>query len=186
MMLGAVCHDLGKPMTTAVIDGRVKSPNHEAMGVEPATKILDRLNINTLDGFDVRAQVLGLVANTCGRCAFFKARETMTDGAFRRLAQKVDSNAGAIRPRRLPRPRGTFDCSGIDWFIERARALGVEHKPPAPILLGRHLIEMGVEPGPRMGEILQSRLRIAAGRRRCRHSTSAKPRAPIIDRKPEG
>jgi tRNA nucleotidyltransferase (CCA-adding enzyme) len=61
IMLGAVCHDLGKPATTAVIDGRVKSPNHEAMGVDPATKILDRLNVNTLDGFDVRAQVIGLV-----------------------------------------------------------------------------------------------------------------------------
>ena len=33
IMLGAVCHDLGKPATTAEIDGRIKSPNHEAMGV---------------------------------------------------------------------------------------------------------------------------------------------------------
>jgi tRNA nucleotidyltransferase (CCA-adding enzyme) len=44
----------------------------------------------------------------------------------------------------------------MDWFIERARSLGVEHRPPAPILLGRHLIELGVEPGPRMGEILRA------------------------------
>ena len=44
----------------------------------------------------------------------------------------------------------------MDWFIERARTLGVEHKPPAPILLGRHLIELGVKPGPRMGEILRA------------------------------
>ena len=44
----------------------------------------------------------------------------------------------------------------MDWFIERARALGVEHKPPAPILLGRHLIELGVAPGPRMGAILRA------------------------------
>jgi tRNA nucleotidyltransferase (CCA-adding enzyme) len=44
----------------------------------------------------------------------------------------------------------------MDWFIERARSLGVEHKPPAPMLLGRHLIELGVTPGPRMGEILRA------------------------------
>ena len=44
----------------------------------------------------------------------------------------------------------------MDWFIERARSLGVEHKPPAPILLGRHLIALGVSPGPRMGEILRA------------------------------
>ena len=51
---------------------------------------------------------------------------------------------------------GTFDCSGIEWFIERATALGVEHRPPAPILLGRHLIELGVKPGPEMGDILKA------------------------------
>jgi tRNA nucleotidyltransferase (CCA-adding enzyme) len=157
IMLGAVCHDLGKPATTAVIDGRVKSPNHEAMGVEPATRILDRLNVNTLDGVDVRAQVIGLVTEHLRPMAFFKARDTVTDGAFRRLAQKVDLELLARFARSDCHGRtGTFDCSGIDWFIERARSLGVEHKPPTPILLGRHLIELGVAPGPRMGEILRA------------------------------
>jgi tRNA nucleotidyltransferase (CCA-adding enzyme) len=157
VMLGAVCHDLGKPATTAMIDGRVKSPNHEAMGVEPAARILDRLNINTLDGFDVRGQVLGLVTEHLRPIAFFKARDTVTDGAFRRLAQKVDLELLACFARADCHGRaGTFDCSGIDWFIDRARSLGVEHKPPGPILLGRHLIELGVEPGRRMGEILRA------------------------------
>lgn len=157
VMLGAVCHDLGKPATTALIDGRVKSPNHEAMGVAPATAILDRLNVNTLDGFDVRAQVIGLVAEHLRPIAFSKTRDSVTDGAFRRLAQKVDLELLARFARADCQGRtGLFDCSGVDWFIERARSLGVEHKPPAPILLGRHLIEMGVAPGPRMGEILKA------------------------------
>jgi tRNA nucleotidyltransferase (CCA-adding enzyme) len=157
VMLGAVCHDLGKPATTAVIDGRIKSPNHEAIGVEPATRILDRLNVNTLDGFDVRAQVIGLVAEHLRPIAFSKNADTVTDGAFRRLAQKVDLELLARFARADCHGRtGRFDCSGVDWFIERARSLGVEHKPPPPILLGRHLIEMGVLPGPRMGEILKA------------------------------
>ena len=54
MMLGALCHDLGKPATTAVIDGRIRSPGHEEGGVAPATALLDRLNVHTLDGYDVR------------------------------------------------------------------------------------------------------------------------------------
>jgi tRNA nucleotidyltransferase (CCA-adding enzyme) len=157
VMLGAVCHDLGKPPTTAMIDGRVKSPNHEAMGVEPTRKILDRLNVNTLDNFDVRAQVLGLVTEHLRPSAFHKAKDTVTDGAFRRLAQKVDLELLVRFARADCHGRaGAFDCSAMDWFIERARSLGVEHRPPQPILLGRHLIEMGVEPGPRMGEILKA------------------------------
>ena len=39
------------------------------------------------------------------------------------------------------------------WFLERAG--GVQHAPPAPILLGRHLIDLGVAPGPEMGVILK-------------------------------
>ena len=81
----------------------------------------------------------------------------MTDGAFRRLAQKVDLELLARFARADCHGRaGTFDCSAMDWFLERARALGVEHEPPAPILMGRHLIELGVAPGPRMGEILRA------------------------------
>ncbi|MDH4065473.1 MAG: polynucleotide adenylyltransferase [Acidobacteriota bacterium] len=157
VMLGAVCHDLGKPETTVHVDGRIKSPGHEAAGVAPATRVLDRLNVHTLDGVDVRAQVLGLVAEHLRPSAFFKAKETVTDGAFRRLAQRVDLELLTRFARADCHGRtGAFDCSAMDWFIERARLLGVEHRPPAPVLLGRHLLEMGVEPGPRMGDILRA------------------------------
>jgi tRNA nucleotidyltransferase (CCA-adding enzyme) len=50
---------------------------------------------------------------------------------------------------------GAFDCSAIDWFLDRARALGVEHQPPPPLVLGRHLIDLGVSPGPEMGRLLR-------------------------------
>ncbi len=157
IMLGAVCHDLGKPQTTIHVDGRIKSPGHEAAGVELATRILDRLNVHTLDGVDVRAQVLGLVAEHLRPSAFHKAKDTVKDGAFRRLAQRVDLELLTRFARADCNGRGAaFDCLAMDWFIERARSLGVEHRPPAPILLGRHLIAMGVEPGPRMGEILRA------------------------------
>jgi tRNA nucleotidyltransferase (CCA-adding enzyme) len=157
IMLGAVCHDLGKPMTTIHVDGRVKSPGHEAAGVAPATRILDRLNINTLDGVDVRRQVLGIVAEHLRPSAFHKAQETLKDGAFRRLAQRVDLELLTRFARADCHGRaGTFDCSAMDWFIERARTLGVEHRPPSAILMGRHLLEMGLTPGPRLGEILKA------------------------------
>ena len=36
------------------------------------------------------------------------------------------------------------------------RELGLERGAPAPILLGRHLLELGMNPGPRMGEITKA------------------------------
>jgi tRNA nucleotidyltransferase (CCA-adding enzyme) len=155
VMLGAVCHDLGKPPTTAFLDGRIRSLDHEQAGVEPALSLLDRLNIHTIDGFDVRAQVVGLVAHHLKPGAFRKSGN-VTDGAFRRLAQKVDLELLARLARADCLGRGgDFDCSAMDWFIERARALGVEHRPPGPLLLGRHLLALGLTPGPRVGEILR-------------------------------
>jgi tRNA nucleotidyltransferase (CCA-adding enzyme) len=157
VMLGAVCHDLGKPSTTAVIDGRIRSLGHEEAGVAPATALLDRLNVHTLDGFAVREQVLAITAHHLKPGAFYKARDEVSDSAFRRLALKVDMEllARVAHADCLGRT-GEFDCSAMDWFLTRARALGVEHEAPAPILMGRHLLELGVAPGPRMGEILKA------------------------------
>jgi tRNA nucleotidyltransferase (CCA-adding enzyme) len=153
--LGAVCHDLGKPATTAFVDGRIRSLDHEQAGVEPTESLLDRLNVHTIDGFDVRRHVIGLVAQHLKPGMFHKS-QNVGDGAFRRLAQKVDLEllARLARADCLGRT-GSFDCSAMDWFIERARALGVEHQPPPPLVLGRHLLELGLSPGPRVGEVLK-------------------------------
>ena len=155
VMLGAVCHDFGKPATTAYIDGRIRSLDHEEQGVPPATAFLDRLNIHTLEGYDVRGQVLGLVAHHL-KPGMWSAAPKVGDGAFRRLARKVDLELLARVAQADCRGRaGNFDCSAMGWFLERARSLGVEHAPPAPILMGRHLLALGVPPGPGVGSILK-------------------------------
>lgn len=158
VMLGAVCHDFGKPATTALLDGRIRSIDHEEQGVEPALAFLDRLNVRSIDGYDVRKQVVGMTAQHLKPGMWYKVRDEVGDGAFRRLAQKVDLEllARLAAADCLGREPGRFDCTAMDWFVERARALGVEHRPPAPLLLGRHLLALGVQPGPRVGEILKA------------------------------
>ena len=156
VMLGAMCHDLGKPATTAVIDGRIRSLGHEEAGVAPATSLLDRLNVNSIDGVDVRREVLAITAHHLKPGAWFKIRDEVGDGAFRRLAQKVNMEwlARVAKSDCLGRT-GPFDCSAMDWFVDKALRLGVEHQPPRPLLLGRHLLDLGVAPGPAMGELLK-------------------------------
>ncbi len=79
----------------------------------------------------------------------YKARHELTDGAFRRLAQKANLEllARVAKADCLGRT-GTFDCSAMDWFLAKARELGVDRSPPKPLLLGRHLLELGMMPGP--------------------------------------
>ena len=132
--------------------------DHEEQGVAPATALLDRLNVHTIDGYDVRRQVLGITAQHLKPGSWYKVRDEVGDGAFRRLAHKVDLEllARVAKADCEGRRPGRFDCSAMDWFLERARALGVEHRPPPPILLGRHLLALGMQPGPRVGEILKA------------------------------
>jgi len=156
VMLGAVCHDLGKPLTTAFVDGRIRSIDHEQAGVAPTTAVLDRLNIHTIDGVDVRKHVIGIVAHHLKPGMFRQSPTPVSDGAFRRLAEKVDLEmlARVAKSDCLGRT-GNFDCSAMDWFLERARALGVQHAPPDPIVKGRHLLALGLPPGPRVGAVLR-------------------------------
>jgi tRNA nucleotidyltransferase (CCA-adding enzyme) len=156
LMLGAVCHDFGKPATTAVVDGRIRSYNHEDAGVPPTLAFLDRLNVHAIDGVDVRRHVVGLVAHHLKPGMWYKAQSGVGDGAFRRLAQKVDLELLVrLATADCVGRTGEFDCTAMEWFLSRARSLGVEHRPPAPLLLGRHLLALGVPPGPGMGEILR-------------------------------
>jgi tRNA nucleotidyltransferase (CCA-adding enzyme) len=156
ILLAALCHDLGKPATTAVVEGRIRSYNHEEAGVAPATALLDRLTIHSIDGFDVRRQVLGLVAHHLKPLMFYRSPTPVGDGAFRRLAQKVNLELLARFARADCLGRGgAFDCSGVDWFLARARALGVDAQAPPPLVRGRDLLALGLAPGPRVGELLR-------------------------------
>ncbi len=164
VMLAAVAHDFGKPPTTEFLEGRWRSRGHEEAGVRPTEQFLDRLNIYTLDGYDVRAQVIALVREHLKPGEFFKKRDEVGDGAFRRLARKCEldllyrlAKADSLgrNAEWVPREKW-YDAEAQEWFIQRAKKLEVEQQPPAPILLGRHLLEIGLEPGPRVGEIMKA------------------------------
>jgi len=164
VMLAALAHDFGKPSTTEFLDGRWRSRGHEEAGVAPTEEFLNRLNIHTLDGYNVRSQVVALVRDHLKPGEFYKKRDEVGDGAFRRLARKCEldllyrvAKADSLgRNAEWVAHENWYTADAQDWFIERAKELDVEHQPPAPILLGRHLIELGLEPGPRMGEITRA------------------------------
>lgn len=164
VMLAALCHDFGKPATTEFSDGRMRSRGHEEAGVEPTETFLDRLNVHTLDGYDVREQVIALVRDHLKPGELYKKRDEIGDGAFRRLARKCELDllyrvalADSISRNGpwLPKEKW-FTGESQEWFIAKAKELQVDRSAPAPLLMGRHLLEMGLEPSPRIGEITRA------------------------------
>lgn len=159
LMLAAVCHDFGKPETTKFIDGRWRSPGHEEAGVGPALRFLARLT----DEKEIVAPVTELVREHLKPALLYKdhLRQSVSDGAIRRLALRVNipnllllaraDHFGRTAPESLAR---RFDAG--EWLFERASSLNVVQAGPEPLLQGRHLLEMGVAPGPQMGAMIRA------------------------------
>lgn len=84
-MLGALCHDFGKPYTTIMKQGRIKSPLHDLMGLPPTKSFLNKLS---LDEFfpDVSAYILEHLKPI----QLYKNRENVSDAAILRLSKRIN------------------------------------------------------------------------------------------------
>jgi tRNA nucleotidyltransferase (CCA-adding enzyme) len=157
VMLATLCHDLGKPSTTRFEGGRVRSPGHEEAGLAPTEALLDRWNVHSLLGYDVRSQVLALVGNHLKPGQLYDDRERVSDGAIRRLAARCEPLLlyKVARADCLGRT-GDFPPVAMEWFLDRVRQLDVARKPPTPLLRGRDVVALGVPPGPEVGRIVRA------------------------------
>lgn len=159
LLYGALCHDLGKPLTTFTDgDGRIRSPSHEAEGVPPAERLLNRVRAPNAFIAKVSALVRYHLAP-----AHYAAQEA-TPRAYRRLARKLEEvglsmtflelvaradHFGRTTPEALARqfPAG-------EAFVAAAHRYAVEEHAVKDVVMGRHLIARGMAPGPHFGKIL--------------------------------
>jgi tRNA nucleotidyltransferase (CCA-adding enzyme) len=139
VMLAAFCQDL-----IALSSG----------GNESVVALMDTLGLYTIVGYDVREQVLSLVHQQTAPREFYENREHTTQGDFRRLAQRVDMNLLYLLAK-ADAIAGNFSSAAAEWFREQTLALNLENGAPAPILMGRHLLEIGMKPGKQLGETLR-------------------------------
>jgi tRNA nucleotidyltransferase (CCA-adding enzyme) len=150
--LGILCHDFGKPATTTTDLGRITSRGHEPEGEAPTRRFLERLTNQD----DLINEVIPLVLCHLRPRALHEANAS--DNAVRRLARQVKRIDRLVRVARAdhagrpPKPFDDFPAG--TWLLERARRLEVEDQAPTPLVMGRHLLELGVQPGPDMGRLL--------------------------------
>jgi tRNA nucleotidyltransferase (CCA-adding enzyme) len=147
-----LCHDMGKPATFAVVDGRIRAFGHEAAGEGPTRAFLARLTSQE----DLVEAVVPLVLEHMRPVDLFDSNAS--DNAVRRLASRVKRIDRLVRVARAdqggrpPLPGEPFPAG--DWLLERARAENIADTSPKPILMGRHLIEMGLEPSALFSDLL--------------------------------
>ena len=149
---GCLCHDIGKPRTTVFVDGRWRSPGHEPEGATPTRDLLARISRESR----LADAVVPLVEHHLKPRQLFDAKAS--DAAVRRLARKVRIDrlvrvAQADWDGRPPKPRSLDPACG--WLLEQAARLELEAAAPKPLIQGRHLLDEGLSPNPRFGQILE-------------------------------
>ena len=171
VMLGALCHDLGKPTTTRFEDGRIRSRGHEEAGLPPtdvAPRPLERPHAPRLRR--ARRRCWPSSRSTSSPASSTTSASACRDGAIRRLAAQVRARPALPRGAgRLPRPpAGRLRARG-DGVVPRARA-GSSTWRAAPAGAApqgpRRPRARRVAPGPQVGRVAARRLRAAARRRR--------------------
>ena len=158
LMFGALCHDLGKPATTVVRDGRVRSPSHSKAGIAPTRALLERMRAP----HELADRTCALVEHHLAPALLDK--DGAKARAYRRLSRQLAASGVTMELlARVARAdhfgRTTVEALARDFaagdrFLARARELEVVVEAPRDVVQGRHLIARGLTPGPRFGKLL--------------------------------
>ena len=153
--LAVLCHDFGKPATTRYMRGHLRSLGHDEAGVAPTLSFLRRLTNEER----LLKEVPPLVQCHMQPFALWKSRAG--DAAIRRLAMRVVRIDRLLRVARADDegrlPEKAHDTSvgaELDWLAERAERLRLAASAPKPLLMGRHLIALGLKPSGQFGKWL--------------------------------
>jgi tRNA nucleotidyltransferase (CCA-adding enzyme) len=160
LSLSVLGHDFGKAVTTKQAERRGKlrwvSPEHEAAGGPLAESFLQRIGAP----LDVIEYVRPLVVN---HLLHHDQQPAFRDTTVRRLARKIapatiDELLAVMESDHLGRPPLIPQETVLRLGMLRgaAQRLALEHAAPKPILLGRHLIALGLQPGPQFKPALDA------------------------------
>ncbi|MBK8188944.1 MAG: HD domain-containing protein [Vampirovibrionales bacterium] len=151
LVFAALCHDMGKPATTqrSETSGRWVAPGHAEAGVEPARRFMESIGAPR-----------AMIEEVAELVAFHMRHIGFTGG---RAARRLAATMKATTPYMLGLIMEA-DHSGRPWtgeFIMPADGAAFVAEMDAamtavqPILMGRHLIAVGMRPGPAMGRVLR-------------------------------
>src|SRR4051812_16223383 len=160
LMFGVLAHDFGKPATTAYVEKRGAmrwtSPGHEPAGGPLAKNFLRRIGAPLDYDLPVCALVVHHLAHHHGNAQF-------TDTSVRRLARKlapatIDDLAVVMHADANGRPplASPEIHVRIDELVAKAHALAIADSAPKPIVLGRHLLQLGMKAGPEFKPIIDA------------------------------
>lgn len=160
LMFGALCHDFGKPATTEERGGRIVSRQHSEHGRGLSRSFLEGMRAPAW----LVTGVVALVQHHLAPAQFVREPRPAGAKAYRRLARRLA--AAGVDFELLQRVAradhlgcgtdearaGAFEAG--DLFLSRALEIDDETGTHESVVKGRHLLALGIEAGPEMGQLL--------------------------------
>ena len=149
LALSVLLHDIGKPVTYSFdeVDQRIRFNGHDQVGADMAVEILSRFRFSN--------EEIDTVVEAIRNHMVFKDTPNMRPAKLRRFMGRQNF------PLELELHR--VDCLGshgdlqtYDLLVNKQKEFENEPIIPPPLVTGRDLIELGLKPGPRFGEILEA------------------------------
>jgi poly(A) polymerase len=142
----ALLHDVGKPATAFMGEDRIRFHGHETESARMAEGILRRLRLPV-------KEIKQIVTTVAGHMRF-KDVQKMNKSTLRKLM--------GAETFELELELNRLDCEGSHGLLDNHKFLleksaGMVHEPALPKrwVSGKDLIELGAEPGPGLGKLLQ-------------------------------
>ncbi len=148
LCLAVLLHDIAKPPCRTIDpDGRIRFNGHDSMGATMAETILRRLRYSN--------SVIDAVVPMVARHMQFMNVQKMRVAKLKRFMAEPSFDQEMELHR--------VDCGSSNGFTDnyeflqaKAKEFAAEPLIPPPLVTGRDLIELGLQPGPRFKEILEA------------------------------
>ncbi|MCR4278866.1 MAG: HD domain-containing protein [bacterium] len=164
VMLGALCHDLGKPAKTSVMDGRIRSHGHSEAGLEPTRILLEKFAVSNEDHDAVQKLVKahlypGMIMKAEEKGELTKEQYTNAVRKLIRRLYPVDVELLLAVAEADFRGRAFSDSSKRGFaYGNRMRKAIAKHDLKVvaveTLIRGEDCVIRGIAPGPRVGELI--------------------------------
>ena len=148
LVLSVLFHDIGKPPTFAVdADGRIRFNGHDKIGAEMTEALMARLRFP-------RADIEATVEAVANHMVFKDVQQMRVSKLKRFMARPHFDEEMELHRVDCMSSHGALD--NYDFLKMKREEFASEPLIPKPLITGRHLLALGLEPGPRFSEILEA------------------------------
>jgi len=146
LAFAALLHDVGKPPTFQVREGRIRFYEHAPLGAKMADQILRRLRFSN-------DEIEAIVACVGNHMRFANVKE-MREGKLKRL-MSAPTFSTELELHRIDCESSHGLLDNYDFLTKKGEEFKQQELKPKPLLNGDDLLELGMKPGPAMKPILE-------------------------------